>query len=210
MCTLDKLVNKELYNILLCSIYKKPTSQSYYEKLIQTTNLNSKKIYILPRKISIDKNLHMFQNKILNNILFLNKLLFKFKKVPSPLCSFCNSADRTPLHMLYTCNITKRLSNELQYFVPQYLYIPKITSQFTLFDFLNISNQQQNVLLINHLLLIFKHYQYMPREHEAVCFTSFKLYLIKIKMIEWNISPCSSQKNQKSQWKWRVIENTLK
>ena len=33
----------------------------------------------------------MFQHKILNNILVLNKLLFKFKKVPSPLCSFCNS-----------------------------------------------------------------------------------------------------------------------
>ena len=77
-------------------MYEKPTSQSFYEKLLETTNLNCKEIYILPRKVPTDTNLRMFQYKIMNNILFLNKLLFKFKKVPPPLCSFCNSADETP------------------------------------------------------------------------------------------------------------------
>ena len=65
-------------------------------------------------------------------------------------------------------------------------------------------------VLINQLLLIFKHYLYMSREHAAVCFTSLKLYLIKIKKIEQNISPCSSQKKEKYQRKWRVIENIMK
>ena len=181
--TLDKLVSKELYNISLCSMYEKPTTQIYHEKLLKTTNLNWKEIYILPRKISIDSNLRMFQYKILNNILLLNKLLFKFKKVPSPLCSFCNSADETSLHSFYTCNVTKRLWNELQHFVSQYLYIPEITPQ--------------RAFLINHLLLLFKYYLYMSREHGAVCFTSLKLYLIKIKTIEQNISPCNSHKKEK-------------
>ena len=36
--TLDKLVSKELYNISLCSMYEKPKSQSYSEKLLETTN----------------------------------------------------------------------------------------------------------------------------------------------------------------------------
>ena len=111
--------------------------------------MNWKEIYILPRKVSIDTLLRMFQYKILNNILFVNKLLFKFKKVRSPLCSFCNSAVEMPLHIFYTCNITKRLWNELQYFVSQYLYIPEITPQSALFVFFNIGNQQQNFLLIN-------------------------------------------------------------
>ena len=88
-------------------MYEKPTSQSYYEKLLETTNLNWKEIYILPRKVSIDTNFRMFQYKILNNILFLNKLLFKFEKLQSPLSSFCNSADETPLHIFYTCINTK-------------------------------------------------------------------------------------------------------
>ena len=121
--TLDKLVSKGLYNISLCSMYEKPISQSYYEKLLEATNLNWKEICILPRKVSIDANLRMFQYKILNDILFLNKLLSKFEKVQSPLCSFCYSVDETPFHILYTCNITKRLWNELKYFVCRYLYI---------------------------------------------------------------------------------------
>ena len=149
----------------------------------------------------------MFQYKILNGILFLNKLLFKFRKVPTPLCSFCNFVDETPLHIFYTSNITKRLWNELQYFVFQYHCIPEITPHSTLLGSFNIGNQQQNFLLINHLLLIFKHYLCMSREHGAACFTSLKLYLIKIKKIEQNISPCSSQKKKKCRRKWRAIEN---
>ena len=121
--------SKELYNISLCTMYGKSTSQSYYEKLLETTNLNLKEIYILSRKVSIDTNLRMFQCKILNNIFFLNKLLFKFKKVPLPLCSLCNSVDETPLHIFYTCNITKLLWNEPKDFVSQYLYIPEINPQ---------------------------------------------------------------------------------
>ena len=73
-----------------------------------------------------------------------------------------------------------------------------------------IGNQQQNFLLINHLLLIFKHHLYMSREHGTVCFTSWKLYLINIKTIERNISPCSSHKKEKCRRKWKVIENILK
>ena len=41
--TLDRLVSKELHNISLCSMYEKPTSQSYYEKVLET-NLNWKEI----------------------------------------------------------------------------------------------------------------------------------------------------------------------
>ena len=152
----------------------------------------------------------MSQHKILNNILFLNMFPFNFEKAQSPLCSFCNSADETPLHIFYTCNITKRLRNELKYFVSQYLYTPEITPQSALLGLLNIGNKQQNFLLINHLLLIFKHYLYISREYGAICFASLKLYLIKIKTIEQKISPCSNQKKEKCRRKWSVIENILK
>ena len=110
------------------------------------------------------------------------------------------------LHIFFTCNCTKQLWNELQYFVSQCRYIPEITPQSVLFGLFNIGNQQHNFLLINHLLLIFKYYLYMSREHRAACFTSLKLYLIKIKTVEQNISPCCSQKKEKCWRKWRVIE----
>ena len=160
-------------------MYEKPTS-----KILESTNLNWNEIYILPRKVSIDTNLHVFQYTILNSILFLNESLFKFKKVPSPLCSFCKSANETLLH--FFCNIAKRLWNELQYFVSLYLYIPEISTECPFrHSAINKSNQ----------LLVFKHYLYMSRKHGAVSFTSLKLYLIKIKAIKQNISPCRKRKN---------------
>ena len=149
----------------------------------------------------------MFQYKILS-ILFLNKLHFKFKKVTSPLSYFCDSADETLLHIFYTCNITNRLWNELQYFVSQYLYIAEL-HRMSSSDFLMSAIRDKIFILINHLLLIFRHYLYMSREHGTVCFTNLKLYLIKIKTTEQNISPCSSQKNEKCRRKWRVTKNVL-
>ena len=38
--TPDKFVSKELYTISLCSMFEKPTSRSYYGRLLETTNLN--------------------------------------------------------------------------------------------------------------------------------------------------------------------------
>ena len=90
-------------------MYEKPTSQSCFEKLFEKTNLNWKETHILPKKVSIDTSLGMFQYKILSNILFLNKLPSKFKKVSSPL------------HIFYSSNISKRFWNQLQDFVSQNL-----------------------------------------------------------------------------------------
>ena len=42
-------------------MYEKPTSQSYYEKLLEKSNLNWREIFILPRKVSIDTNFRIFQ-----------------------------------------------------------------------------------------------------------------------------------------------------
>ena len=49
-----------------------------------------KSIYLLPRRVTMDTNLRMFQCKLLNKVLYLNNMLFSFKEVDSPLCSYCN------------------------------------------------------------------------------------------------------------------------
>ena len=112
-------------------------------------------------------------------------LLFKFKNVPSPLCPFYSSAYETLLYIFYTCNM-EQLWKELQYFVSHYRYIPEITPKSALFRLFNIDNQKQNLLLINHLLLIFKHFLHKSRKHGAICFTSLKFHLIKIKTMKQN------------------------
>ena len=64
LCASYKFASNELYNISLTWTYEKPTPKSYYEKLSEIKNLNLKEIYILPRKVSIDRNPGVFQEKL--------------------------------------------------------------------------------------------------------------------------------------------------
>ena len=66
--SVEKLSSKELYSISVYYAESKPTAQIYYEKLLPGVNLDWKKNYILPRKISADTQMRVFQYKILSNI----------------------------------------------------------------------------------------------------------------------------------------------
>ena len=63
-------------------------------------------IYLLPRCVTLDTNLRMFQYKLLN-VLYLNNMLFSFKKVDSPHCSYCNEEEEILLHLFHSCLKTK-------------------------------------------------------------------------------------------------------
>ena len=87
---LEKLESKELYIIQLSTPSIKPTSQRYFENLFERIDFDWANIYVMPRLLTLDSRLRAFQYKILHNVLYLNKQLFKFQKVNSPLGSFCN------------------------------------------------------------------------------------------------------------------------
>ena len=86
--SLKKLTSKELYLILVEVNIIKPTAQGYFENLFETFRFNWKKMYFLTCKTTLDTKARMFQYKILHNILYANKMLFKFGKVNSPRCFF--------------------------------------------------------------------------------------------------------------------------
>ena len=98
---IEKLNSRQLYSLLVYTHPFTPTSQKYLNELFS------------------------FQYKILNNVLYLNKKLFKFRKLTSPLCPFCKLSDETVLHLFYECNILLNLRNELVLF---------FGNKFTLFD----------------------------------------------------------------------------
>ena len=75
-----KLILKEPYTLYVVLKNELPTFQKYFSNIFLNLQVEWKEIYLLPYKVSIDTNLHMFQYKILNNILYLNKQLFIFKK----------------------------------------------------------------------------------------------------------------------------------
>ena len=70
-----------------------------------------------------------FQYKILNNIIFVNKMLFKSRKVESPMCSFCKSEDETYIHLFYRCRKTSISWRQLQKFFSTALDFPSIRNR---------------------------------------------------------------------------------
>ena len=158
--------SRELYNILVYISPCKPVSQAYFENLFREQELNWTEIYVLPRKVSLDCNVRSFQYKVLNNVLCLNKKLFIFRKTSSSLCLFCKQADETLLHVFCECNITKELWNRLDLFFNDCFHLPQLLPQTAFFGFFN--TYSNNLILENHILLLFKIYLYNSRKQEKV------------------------------------------
>ena len=110
--------------------------------------------------------------KLLNNILFLSKMLFKFGIVLRSLCSFCNSEEETPFHIFHDCTHTQNLWNQLQTYISKNLVIPYWTPQSAMLGF--IDTQQVNRVIINHLLLLFKFNFYKSRDLKTLNFPNLK------------------------------------
>ena len=162
--TIDKLISKEIYMILIRNRDHEPTAKkTFIENFPQLCNYNWQIIYMLPRRTTNDCFLRIFQYKILNNILFLNKKLHIFGMVSSPLCSFCNLYDETTHHIFSDCFHTLRLWEELKQFLMEYILIPPLNPQSALFGFHEESNYMK-AMLLNHILLIFKLFIYRQRD----------------------------------------------
>ena len=109
----------------------------------------------------MDTNLRIFQYKILNNVLYLNEKLFRFKKVLCLLCFFCQSENETPIHLFHCCIKTNLFWYKLKKFLKVKIDLPVNTPQnAAIFGFLNYENNSD---IINHLILIFKYYLFNSR-----------------------------------------------
>ena len=70
------------------------------------------KFYSLPFHVTSEVKLSVFQYKIVHNILYTNKILYKIKKKQQPDCPYCHDIDQTPLHLFVECPIAKSLWNK--------------------------------------------------------------------------------------------------
>ena len=145
MLCLNKLDSKELCNIQLLANFLKPTSQAYFEKVLTGHVFEWDKIYMLPRIVTTDSRIRIFQHKILHNVLYLNKKLFEFNKINSPECSFCKWEEETTIHLFHSCR-------KLTSYLNRNLNLPYLTSQSVISGFLDISNK--DYFTVNHLLLL--------------------------------------------------------
>ena len=167
-----------------------------------------KQIYLLQRLVTLDNCSHFFQCTILKNVLYLNKKLFVFRKLTSPLCPFCKISDETVLHLFYECNITLNLWNELNLFFKNEFILFDLTPQAAFLGFLNVDSKL--LLIQNHLFLIFKIYIYNSRRSESLKIKSLIREITKVKNIEEKISLNNEKKHAIYKRKWQQVENVLK
>ena len=102
ICSLNKLISKELYLILADPNTVKPTAQDYFENLFEISQFNQKKKIFLIRNTTLDIKARMFQYKVLRHILYANKMLCKFGKVTSPRCSSCKVHNKVIMYYFMT------------------------------------------------------------------------------------------------------------
>ena len=138
----------------------------------------------------------------MNNVLYLNKILFKLGKVKSPLCSFCKSAEETTIHLFNECLCAQYIWNQTQIFFSDYITIPVVTLQSAILGFTD--THIDHFLLINHLLMIYKCYLYKARDSQNLSFLVFKNNIIKMKTLEERTS-----EESKFLKKWQITSAAL-
>ena len=202
---LEKLSSKELYSLLISAIEHHPTLQKYFDNLFSNIELPWKDIYLTAHKATANSYLRCFNYKIVNNVLYLNKKLLKFRKTQCPLCSFCHTEAETTLHTFHNCSATKILWNQFLLFFETDLDFPDLTPQATLFGFVNESDNNLNILQ-NHILLIFKLYVYQSRERGVLNFNSLIKNVTKVKKLERKIASVCEKKTIQFKNKWKSTE----
>ena len=180
---------------------EKTTAQTYFQKKFQNAKLEWKDIYASPRRVTINTNLHIFEYKLLQNVLYLNDMFYKFGKRISPLCSFCMEVPESPIHLFHSC-IKQTFFGRSYNILQDALIIPPITPQSIIFRF---TNHKVNYHLINHILLTFKYYICKTRENGSLDLKLLKRNIHKIKNIKKQISLNKPEKRKSFEQKWKLL-----
>ncbi|KAL9989442.1 hypothetical protein ACROYT_G003991 [Oculina patagonica] len=157
--TASKITSKDVYLSFVQSKYKKPTAQSHFLKRVDG-QIDWESVYRRIYNMSIDLYTRCFQYKILNNCLYLNRDLFRFKIIESPICSFCSIYSETIDHLFVHCEHSKSLYRDIRIWTKSAgIVLPE----------LNISNiilgkdSEKNSAIINLILTVFKLLIYKSR-----------------------------------------------
>ena len=163
LMSMDTIRTKEFYDLLISKIFKQPSSQKTIARKWNVEISNWKEIYTLPRKITHDLYSRIFHYKILNNILYLNNHLHQFKIVSTPLCSLCSSVNETVFHLFRECRLTIKLWKIVQKWSTTVgLVLPDLNAKDSMLGFLTTKG---NLLLENHVLLIFNMFLYRNKQN---------------------------------------------
>ena len=200
---LEKLISKQIYTILIRKRAHIPTSRLYYNNKFPTIENEWLKIYTLPRKVSKLAYDRVFQYKILNNVLFLNKKLFMFGLSETSLCSFCAIHDEDIPHLFFHCPETSSLWLDLVTALLPNCVIPELDQKTALLGLFDA--QRENYNMVNHILIIFKIYLYQCRSSGALSINALLNKILATARLELSLAPEGTDKYEYYENKWRPL-----
>ena len=112
------------------------------------------RVYMLPRRVTMDSAPRNFQYLVLNNIVYFNEQLFQMNLSDNPYCSFCKSSYENVIHAFSECNVIQKIWSKLREWLSPELNLPALTPQNAILGIL--AKDAPFDLLINHILILFK------------------------------------------------------
>ena len=109
-----KVKASHIYEIFVQKKFKPPAPKAKISAKFKITEVLWSRIYTMASKCTLDTKTRIFQFKILNNVLYLNKQLCKMNLSVSPLCSLCLKVQETFTHLFLECSYSSNLWRELQ------------------------------------------------------------------------------------------------
>ena len=106
--------------------FKPPTAKAKISAKFKITEDLWSRIYTMASKCTLNTKTRIFQFKILNNVLYLNKQLYKMNLSESPLCSLCLKEQETFTHLFLECSYSSNLWRELQRSLSPKLSLPNL------------------------------------------------------------------------------------
>lgn len=200
---LGKIKAKQLYQWFIEKKFQPPTAQNNLNKRINNNNpLDWSGIYKRIYTTSIDTYSRFFQYKILNNILYLNRNLHRFKILNNSSCSFCSLYLETMDHFFVKCVESKTLYFEIKdHFEKNGINLPES-------NLINILLGVDDTI-VNYILLSFKLLLYKSRDKDKIPTLSlFKNILKQNKKIEYKTAK-SKDIHLKHNNKWSKISLEL-
>ena len=198
-----KVTSKMIYNEFKRKKQTTPSAQINLNQKYPELSVEWKKIYSLPFTVTTETKIREFQYKLLNNIVFTNDKLFRFKMIDSPFCAFCQTEVESLEHLFFHCNVTKTFWNLLSsWLIRQKIITTSLTLENVLFGVFNVI---EDSLILNHLLLLAKFYIY--RCKLDIIHPSLNVFIAKIRanfQIEQNIAS-KNNKLDKHYKKWNKV-----
>ena len=201
---LEKVKTNMIYQCLIDKKFRIPSSQQNIEKRINQENpLDWTKIYSRIYLTSIDTYSRYFQYKILNNILYLNRDLHRFKILGHSSCSFCSLYPETIDHIFVECIESKNFYFDIRNWLLKFdIFLPECNK-------LNIILGVDDTML-NYILLLYKMCLYKAREKRKIPnLIMFKNCLKHNEKIEYKLAK-EKDVVPKHKNKWNKISIALK